>query len=356
MGDWADVHNIKVGLLLDTAADHAYGNARDEIRHIDPLLLGLVDHLLAQLLQIGEGTVQNHTRNGRIPMGVHQTGGGAHRPTPQGDRTDNVGGPQMGNGAHEVLSLVISQAHVLSIGLAAAGKVEAKYRQTEAEQIGQLGQHFDPGAAVAVHVNDDGDAGRMSLDGLPVAALQRHAALGNEGKVGPGESPPAEGKGRRTEGLLLVFRPGRSDDGIDQFLISGLGHLHVRHLLRLRFLLRLLLLLLLIATTSTTAMRSTRGRRRIAGLPIQPSRGSAAAAAAAISVVGRLGHQPFHSLLFSRVLRLAVRPAGTGIDLLIDRFDEVGVIQAHSLKTLEELGLILDDLRAGFVSHGLCWN
>ena len=32
--------------------------------------------------------------------------------------------------------------------------VEAEDRQAEAEQIGQLGQHLDAGAAVAVHLND----------------------------------------------------------------------------------------------------------------------------------------------------------------------------------------------------------
>ena len=148
----------------------------------------------------------------------------------------------------------------------------------------------------------------MPLDGLPVAALQRHAALGDEGKVCPGEPPSAEGEGRRAEGLLLVFRAGRSDDGVDQFLIPSLGHLHVRHFLWL--VLRLLLLLLLWLITTAALMRSARGRRCrcIAGLPIQiqPARARRRGTADAISIVGRLGHQPFHSLLLSRVLRLAV--------------------------------------------------
>ena len=116
----------------------------------------------------------------------------------------------------------------------------------------------------------------------------------------PGASPQITNSQER---FHLVFRPGRSDDGIDQLLISGLGHLHIGHLLRLLLRLRLLLLLLL-ARTTATSMRSTRRRRCIAGLPIQPSRRSAAAAA--ITIVGRLGHEPFHSFLFSRVLRLAV--------------------------------------------------
>ena len=138
MGDRAYVQDIEVGLLLDTAPDHAYGDARDEVWHIDPLLLGLIDHLLAQLSELGEGAVQNHTGNGGVAVGMHQAGGGAHRPAPEGDRADDVGGPQMGNDAHEVLPLVVSQADVLPVGLAAAGKVEAEDRQAEAEQIGQL--------------------------------------------------------------------------------------------------------------------------------------------------------------------------------------------------------------------------
>mmetsp|Transcript_2959 Transcript_2959/g.6368 ORF Transcript_2959/g.6368 Transcript_2959/m.6368 type:complete len:227 (-) Transcript_2959:325-1005(-) len=215
-----------------------------------------------------------------------------------------------------------------------------------------------------------------------MTALQGITPFGHQGKIRPGKTSPTKAKRRGSQTLLPVIRPGWSNDGIHQFLITRLGHLHVRHLL---LLLRIGCCFLgggggglgggvdaagaglpasataavgtdrsavLVGVTSTTATATT---TRTA--TARTGHGNPDGNLRPIPTgTGSLGHQPCHPPLLllgfrrvslASVTGLAVGPRGTGIDGIV----EVGIIEGHSVQTLEELPLVVYYLRGGFVSH-----
>mmetsp|Transcript_13964 Transcript_13964/g.33351 ORF Transcript_13964/g.33351 Transcript_13964/m.33351 type:complete len:365 (+) Transcript_13964:1055-2149(+) len=202
------------------------------------MLLAPLDHLGGQLGKVGEGAVDDHARYGGIARGVHQARRCSHAPSPKGNgrRFSSTGGiltAQVGNDGGQIIALVVTEADVLSVGFAAAGKVERQDRHSEAEQVRQLGQYLEAGAAVAVQVDDARDAGGRVGFGVrvrrtsvgPVAAFENHAPVVDEVEIAPLEGLASEAEVRRAQRLVLVgCRAGRADDGVDAFLVAHLGH------------------------------------------------------------------------------------------------------------------------------------
>ena len=195
--------HIEAGLFLDGALQHPDGDADDNVRDDDALFPSLLDHLLAQLGEVGEARIEDHAGDGWIAVPEHEGGGGPHAPTPQSNGGHDVGRSQVRHDAGQILALVVTQTHVLAVGFAAAGKVKSKDGQSKRQQVGELRDDFDAGTGVAVHVDDDRDAVDDAFDGFPVRAFEVVPTFGPQGEVGPREALPAKVEGRWAQGFHL---------------------------------------------------------------------------------------------------------------------------------------------------------
>ncbi len=189
--DGTHVPDVEVGLPPHATPEGAYRHGRDKAWHVDALIPGLVDHFLAEAGQIREGRVEDHARDARIAIAVHQGGdfercredrrrrrngvgareelhepattghggirekrararGGdegkkvrvasisflrtcAHGTSPERDRRHDVRRPQVRHDAKEVLPLEVPQRDVFAIALPAPREVEREHRHPEGQ-------------------------------------------------------------------------------------------------------------------------------------------------------------------------------------------------------------------------------
>ena len=148
--------DVEIAFLLDALCDHGPDRPRGRRRQVRHKL---VHELVGECLERGEGGVQHHGCNRRVPVSMEQRGGGPHAPAPEANRRDfgllpevfhhhlatdghrpthkglEVRCEQMRTGGVDldVLSFPPSQGDKIAIREAGAAKIEREERDAERE-------------------------------------------------------------------------------------------------------------------------------------------------------------------------------------------------------------------------------
>ena len=117
-----DLEDVKVGLLLDGAADHAQPQLDEQLdaQHLaaaDGLRHGVGDEVDGEVLQVGKRGIEDEAGDvGGVQRGVEDGGDRAHAAAPQADRRGASCLLDVADDDGEVVLLVVSQGDVLSLG------------------------------------------------------------------------------------------------------------------------------------------------------------------------------------------------------------------------------------------------